>query len=356
MTTKLTVLDKNMAVKDPEKDVLWYDLRNLPVDGKGWQDTERRYDRFPLKAQDMIPKPVWELSRHSAGLCVRFQTDATSISAKWSLLHKSLSMNHMPATGVSGLDLYVLCDGIWRWLAVARPSFFPENSVLLAGTLPTAEMRQFMLYLPLYNGTESVQLGIPPGARIESAPALPRWNPPIVVYGTSIAQGGCASRPGMAYPAILGRRLQRATINLGFSGNGRMEAGIATLMGEIDAAAYVLDCLPNMTEALILERAGKFVEILRAARPDTPIVLVENVTYQYEHIVPEQNRASWKKNAAMKTVYAALCQARIPHLHYVPTDNLYGHDWEATVDGAHATDVGFLRIADVLEPILRPLV
>jgi hypothetical protein len=353
MTINLSVLDKNLAVKDPEKDVLWYDIRTLGTEGKGWKETERLYDRLPLKAKDMVPEPVWNLSRHSAGLCVRFQSDATSISAKWTLLHQGLSMNHMPATGVSGLDLYVLCEGEWRWLSVARPSLFPTNSVLMAGVLPPGGMRHFMLYLPLYNGTESVQLGIPPAARIEVAPDLPNWNPPIVFYGTSIVQGGCASRPGMAHTAILGRRLRRSVINLGFSGNGRMESSLATLLGEIDAAAYVLDCLPNMNVALIAERAGKFVETLRAIRPRTPIIMVENVVYQYEHMVELTQRSSWQKNEALRKVYASLQAAGVENLYHVPADDLYGHDWEATVDGAHATDVGFMRMADAIEPTLR---
>lgn len=356
MTTNLFSLDKNMAIKDPEKDVLWYDIRGLGVEGKGWADTERFYDRLPAKARDMVPEPVWKLGRHSAGMCVRFRTDARSISVTWKVLYESLAMNHMPATGVSGLDLYVLCKGGWRWLAVARPSAYPTNSVLMAGTLPPGGARQFMLYLPLYNGTESVQIGIPPSASIAPAPTPRGRNPPIVFYGTSIMQGGCASRPGMAHAAILGRRLGRSIINLGFSGNGRMDFGMATLLGELDACAYVLDCLPNMTVEQIHERAGHFVEMLRAVRPATPIVLVENPTYQHEHMVKLHDRASWKKNAEARTVHKALVKAGVANLHYVPGGDLYGHDWEATVDGAHATDVGYLRMADVLEPVLRPLV
>ncbi|NQT51212.1 SGNH/GDSL hydrolase family protein, partial [bacterium] len=230
---------KKAPAKKPASDGLhWADATQWPIEGKGWADTERSFDRLPAKAKATVRGGVWGLSRHSAGMAVRFRTDATSLHARWELLSAGLAMNHMPATGVSGLDLYAQDDkGRWRWLAVGRP-VRQKNQARLASGLPKG-MRSYLLYLPLYNGTNALELGVPAGATLEPLP--PRTTKPMVFYGTSIVHGGCASRPGMAHPAILGRRLDRAVINLGFSGSGTMDAPVAELLAELDASAYVID-------------------------------------------------------------------------------------------------------------------
>lgn len=186
-----------------EKNVAWYDVRQLGVEGQGWSDTAAPFDRFPAKAQKTVRGSVWNLSRHSAGLCVRFVTDSPEIHAKWTLTSPNLAMNHMPATGVSGLDLYVKTEsGKWRWLAVGRPTE-QTNQVRLVGSIPKGT-REYMLYLPLYNGVKEVEVGLPKIAVLKKASPRKSGLKPIVFYGTSITQGGCASRPGMVYTAFTG--------------------------------------------------------------------------------------------------------------------------------------------------------
>jgi hypothetical protein len=206
----------------------------------------------------------------------------------------------------------------------------------------------------LYNGVDSVEVGLPEGAELREAPPRAAANAkPICFYGTSIVHGGCASRPGMAHPAILGRRLDRPVINLGFSGSGKMELELAQLLGELDVAVYVLDCLPNMTPDVIKQRAQIFVETLRRARPQTPIVLVENIQYQSGIFLPGSRNSYEAKNEAIKKVYQNLLAAGVSNLTYVSCDALLGSDGDATVDGTHPTDLGFYRFADALEPVLR---
>lgn len=339
----------------PAADLVWHDIRPFGVEGKGWAGTEHFYDRLPARARGVVRPPVWELGQNSAGLCVRFVTGAAEIHARWRLRFETLAMNHMPATGMSGLDLYVRLGGQWRWIGVGRPEKYPVSEFqLVSGVAPGR--RQYLLYLPLYNGVDSVEIGLPRRAAVAKAPPRRgRSGRPICFYGTSITQGGCASRPGMAYPAILGRRLERPTINLGFSGNGQAEPEVARLLAELDPSVFVLDCLPNLTLAQVLERVGPMVRTIRAARVQTPIVLVENVRYQQAPCATEQRRNWTAKNAALRRVYRQLKAGGVKGLHYVPADDLFGHDGEATVDGAHATDLGFIRIANVLEPVLRPL-
>lgn len=217
-------IGKDKAMQLADSDILWYDARELVIEGRGWQDTEEFYDRLPARAKGVVRNPVWDLSRNSTGISVRFSTDATAVKVRWSLRHEQLALEHMPATGVSGVDLYIRTEGgRWGWLAVGRPSQCPANQKDLVGGLPPG-WHEFLLYLPLYNGVSSVQVGIASIYSIAKAPPRPAERiKPICFYGTSIVQGGCASRPGMVHTAILGRRLDWPIINLGFSGNGPME-------------------------------------------------------------------------------------------------------------------------------------
>lgn len=347
-------LDPNFAAKDASGEWLWYDAAGLTVEGKGWTDTDRFYDRLPARAKETVPPAVWSLSRHSAGMVVRFVTDSMKIAARWTVLSGDLAMPHMPATGVSGLDLYVKDSGVWRWIGNGRPQGQSTRATLADG-IPEGS-REYMIYLPLYNGTESLEIGVVPAAVLAKATARPAGNDkPIFFYGTSITHGGCASRPGTAYPAILGRMLDRPVINLGFSGNGRMDAALGVLLAEVDTAVYVLDCLPNLKPEEVAERVEPFVIALRAARPDTPIVLMENIAYQAGTFLPAPRAAYTDKNSVLRAAYERLLAAGVPGLTYVPGEGLLGTDGEATVDGTHPTDLGFMRMAEALAPVLRKI-
>ena len=250
---------------------VWTDIKELEVEGRGWKESPFFYRRLPAQAEKSVPPAVWSLSKHTAGMYVRFITDATKIKARWNLTGESLSMPHFAATGVSGLDLYVRTKGnTWHWLGVGKPVSFPENTDVLVEGIPKGE-REYLLYLPLYNGVSSVEIGVPKESKLKKASS--RTGKPIVFYGTSITQGGCASRPGMCTTAILGRRLGMEIINLGFSGSGRMEPALADLLAELAPLIYFIDGLPNLQADEIAARVEPFVHILRKARPGIPIVL-----------------------------------------------------------------------------------
>lgn len=350
---KLVRLDPARGTQDAGVGLLWYDTRLLTVEGRGWTDTEDFFDRLPAKAKDVVRKEVWGLSKSSAGLCVRFVTDSDRISARWTTTSKNMAMDHMPATGMSGVDLYARCGGTWRWVGMGRAPKPQTNEAVLASNIP-AGAHEYMLYLPLYNGVKSLEIGVEPKAVLAQPPPRPAGrDKPMCFYGTSILQGGCASRPGMVHTSILGRWLDRPAINLGFSGNGRMDPELAGLLAEIDASVYVLDTLPNMTTPMVEERVVPFVKALRKARPRTPIVLVESVPHQGEAFLPNQKKATAEKNATLRKAYEQLRAAGIPNLIYVPNHNLTGSDGEGSVDGVHLTDLGFFRFAEALDPVLR---
>ena len=342
---------------DGEDGLSWHDIRHLDVEGRGWIDTASFYDRLPARAETLVRGPVWSLSRHSAGMCVRFVTDANEIQARWELRSKSLAMPHMPATGVSGLDLYVKdANGKWRWLAIGRPTQFPVNSVTLVKDIPEGT-REYLLYLPLYNGALSVEIGVPEGSAFRKAAPYPEDRKPIVFYGTSITQGGCASRTGMVHTAILGRRLNYPVVNLGFSGNGRMEPEMADLLAELEPSVYVLDCLPNMNAETIAERVAPFVKTLRKVHPKTPILLVEDRTYSDAFLVKSRQQRNVENRRELSRVYARLRSEGVRHLHYLSGSRLLDDDRDnlATVDGSHPTDLGFMRQADAFHDVLKAI-
>lgn len=343
------------TVAEAERTVVWHNLARLPLEGKGWSDaaTKHRYDRLPAKAEGVVRAPVWTLAQDSAGMRYRFITDATFIRARWTVRKANrLALAHMPATGVSGVDLYVRdTDDAWHFLAVGRPEAAAAEQTLIRGL--ASKSREYLLHLPLYNGVDSVEIGLPAGATFTAAPARYAGRKPIVFYGTSILQGGCASRPGMAYPSIISRTLDWPTVNLGFSGNGKTEPEMAGLLAELDPAAYVLDSLPNLDLAQTKERVEPLIQTLRAKHPQTPIVLVENVTYSDSGFVESRRRKVTEVNAVLRKLYEKLRAAGDRHIHYVHTSHLLGGDGEDTVDGTHPTDLGFQRMAQGIAPVVR---
>ena len=332
--------------------IQWHNVRDWGVEGRGWSDTEKYFDRLPASAKGAVRDAVWSLSRHSAGMLVRFHTDATQLWADYTVTNANLAMPHMPATGVSGLDLYAdNAAGERRWVNVVKPTGQSTRTQMVSGL--AAGARDSPVYLPLYNGTESLQIGIPSGATF--TPIAPRSDRPLVFYGTSITHGACASRTGMPHPAILGRRLQLPVINLGFSGNGRMEAAVGALLAELDAAVFIIDCLPNMTGPEVAERTEPLVRQLREHHPETPILLVEDRTYSNTWIMPDKQQRHAASRAALRSGYERLLQAGVTRLHYLEGDRLLGTDLEDTTDGSHPSDLGFQRHADAFEPVLRTI-
>ena len=335
-----------------EPNVSWHDVTTWGVEGRAFGDLKRQrwFDRFPAIADGHVTPAVWELSRDSAGMMVRFQTDSSLIWADYTLLRERLNGVNMTPIGASGLDLYARDDaGEWRWVGVARPEK-KEVRVQLANQLAPG-LREYAIYLPLYNGVEKLSIGVDPLSQF--TPLAPRTDKPIVFYGTSITHGASASRPGMVHTAILGRRFDRSVINLGFSGNGRMDAAVGDLLNKIDAAVYVIDCLPNMDAGAVREKCIPLVNQLRTAHPTTPIVLVEDRRFSNSWIQPNKDQFHNDNHAALRECFEKLQTSGVTGLFYIPGDDLLGSDAEGTIDGSHPNDLGFLRQADVMAPILR---
>ena len=328
-----------------ETNVTFYGSEHFLIEGSAVADSlkESPYDRLPSSYKEKVRTEVWDLSKASAGISVRFHSNSTSLQIRWSVLN-DFQMNHMASTGIKGVDLYTKFKGQWRYVTTARPTNTINEQKLIKNMTP--EFREYKLFLPLYDGVTKLEVGIDSIASIKKA--TPATLKPIVFYGTSITQGGCASRPGMAHTNIISRKLDVDCINFGFSGNGRMETPIVELISEIDARFYVIECLQNMDEDQIKKRVRPLVENIRKKHPLTPIVLVENMMYEMAFLDQTIKSQLIRENAALKNEFDEILKSGIQNIFYVKDnqDNLV--DNEGTVDGVHLTDLGFSRYADYL--------
>lgn len=330
----------------------YHNADQFPLLGKISEDTETRYERLPQNLKKVSREAVWYLGKNSAGLAIRFSTDATTIGAKWKV-KDGTHMNHMTDIGSRGLDLYCLEGEDWVFVNAARPTI---GSTLTETTIisnMTHKQREYMLYLPLYDALMDLEIGVNEGATIEQPKVeLPSTQKPIVAYGTSILQGGCASRPGMAHTNILSRWLNTEIINLGFSGNAQLDYEIAELIGSFDSPLYILDFMPNVETDQVNEKLEKFYNIIRAKAPKTTIIFIENPIFPkatYDTYIREQIES---KNAALNNIFNRL-REKDPNIFLISSHNVIGNDMEATVDGIHFTDLGFMRYAEYLLPILQ---
>ena len=333
---------------------VWHDAETMHVYGKAVDDTYSHYVRFPAGINEIARKDLQYLGQDAAGLYVQFRTDSPAVHVRWTSV-KKLTMSHMASVGSRGVDLYAKMDEGWRFVGSARPALDYNETTRCIVKDVDAGYREYRMYLSLYDGIGKLEIGTEPGYEFipESAG---RREAPVVMYGTSILQGGCVSRPGMAATNILGRWLDREVVNLGFSGNARLDAEIAQLMAMVEnPAVFVLDNVPNCTAELILEKGEAFVRILRAAHPSVPIVFVEQAPYANDSICASSAEKVRGKNGAQRIVFERLVAAGEENLYFVEGDSLIGSDGEATVDYVHQTDLGAMRYAEALRPVLEPL-
>ena len=320
------------------------------VHGVGWDELRSGYVRLPDRANGVVRSEVWDLSRNSAGLSLVFESDAPEMIVLYGV-KDGLGMFHMPSTGRSGLDLYATdSEGHLRWVAPDFPakmgndttryiysgiSYYPEGS----------RSYEYHLYLPPYNTITWLKIGLPSDAMIRFLPETRKH--PVVIYGTSITQGACASRPGNGWTDIVERELRLPVVNLGFSGNGRLEPEVLELIAEIDASLYILDTTPNLTHATDIEyRILEAVRILRM-RSDCPILLVEHSGNVGE--IASQAKARFRKaNAQVRSAYETLQKRGIPEIYYMTHEEL-GLPMDGMVEGVHPNDLGMRTLADGFE-------
>lgn len=333
--------------------VKWIDGKALPIEGRVYNDVDHWYDRLPSGVTTNVNGGVRSMKHHTTGLQFRFSTTSKKLHFKWVPYNPHLAMDHMPSTGVSGIDVYRYdaAKRRWRFVRTGRIHDGRTGASFSMGWTPGTPC---LVNLPLYNGIRSFSLGIDPEASISALPPRASGvNKPVVFYGTSITHGGCCSRPGLSFVNIIGRDLDVPVVNLGFSGSGVMEFEMSEHLARIDASCYVLDCLWNMRSLAggggrsrcVEVNYEKFIRNLRAKRPDVPIVMAE----QCDVFCGGPNA----KDRFIRALYEKLVAEGWRNLVYLPKTKMYPDDGEGTVDGCHPNDLGMMSLAKAFGGAVR---
>lgn len=319
----------------------------LEVNGLPWfAENGGELSRLPVKLKDSYRKPVWNLAQQPSGGRIRFVTNSTTLAIRLEYPHGA-DMQNMHAFGQTGVDLYQ-GNRYWGTAVAARNS---KPGVVQEHTFYKDQSRvdrESTLYLPLYVPVKILGVGVDADAEIK-APSTFALKKPVVFYGTSITQGGCASRSGLSYEAILGRELNVDFINLGFSGNGIGEPEMARTVASIDAAMFVLDFAHNNPTLESFKQAfDPFIAAIRAAHPQTPILLMTPIY--------DARMESWaprplldEMRVLIRQVAARRIAAGDMNLQVVEGIDLLGSSsGDSLVDGTHPNDRGFQAMADGL--------
>ena len=327
------------------------DARNLLMVGKACSSKEY-YHRLDTALFKDLPPKIKYLSTFSCGLAIGFMTNSSVIAAEWEVKPDKPSPN-LSAIAHKGLDLYIERNGIWEFAGVGKPELNSTRSKSIIVQEMDDTPKKCLLYLPLFSETKTLKIGVEEGSEIVALPYP--FEKKVLVYGSSIVHGAEASRAGTTYVAKLSRRTGIDFINLGFSGNARMENSMADCLADIKADAYILDCVPNATAQQISERTAYLVETIRNKHPEAPIIVMQSIAMDIGNFNLKIKSDLRIKDETIRNEVEKLCKRGVKKLYFIEGKDLIGKDHVGTGDGIHPNDLGFERMAAYLEPKLMEI-
>lgn len=337
----------------------WFDpLQSAAVQGRlSTLSDEHNFARLSSKLKDQVRPPVWGLGQNAAGLYVDFKTSADTITVKYRV-KGALHMPHMPTTGVSGVDLYYQDKELGKWSWSWGRYQFKDTIEYTFSNIGANKGGVYRLYLPLYNSLEWLEIGV---TKDHSFEFVNQKSEPIVVYGTSIAQGACASRPGLAWTNILGRNFDQQVINLGFSGNGRLEQPILDVINEENASVFILDCIPNLS--ITKDRSAEqlddlvyaAVKFLRKNHKTLPIILTAHSSAFTPGMMNIATLDEYNNSTIVaKKTFERLREEGDQNIYWLDNKEI-GLDINSTVDYAHPNDIGMMKIAEAYTQLIKSI-
>ena len=342
-------VDKNMEQTVATSDGMkFYALPCEPFKVYGVNHDERGFYRLDGEFAATVSDGVKFLSTNTAGGRIRFKTDSKTLKAI--VKYKTFcQMGHMPLSGIGGLTVIDVTDEEWKFKGLIRPEHYSERgydgSVKLCG-----QMREYIVWLPLYNDVDELTIGLDDGAVVEKGHEYGYDGKPIVYYGSSITQGGCASRPDNTYQALISKHTNTDFVNLGFSGNAKGEPSIAKYAASLNPLIFVIDYDHNAPDAEYLKRTHyAFYRAFREENKTAPIVFVTRPDFVSESDSPE-------RRAIVKETYER-AKADGGDVYFVDGETLFGNcDREnCTVDGCHPNDLGFYRMSEVIGGVIKTI-
>ena len=351
---KIEEIDRNFKIATVgDREIVYFNALEAPfrLEGFPWYPQHHRLYRLPARfTLQQVNQGELDLAQHTSGGAVRFRTDARQIAIRARLVF-SFDMNHMPRTGSAGFDLFRGTGPEKFHIASAQPSRDQELLEMLLVADNDAGMQEWMLNLPLYGGVGALEIGVNPGSHLElpSPHAIPK---PILFYGSSITQGGCASRPGNAYTSMLCREVDAEQINLGFSGSAREEFPLAEAIADLELSVFVMDYDHNTPNPEHLRKTHEpFFRIIREKQPELPIILMSKCDiWDYKNRKDDEERRS-----IIRDTYEHALAAGDRNVYFIDGETLFGttrRSW-CTVDTCHPNDLGFFRMFERTLPVLE---
>lgn len=341
-------LFSSVGMAQEEKRIVYHPAEKLTIVGKAMQ-VPQPYHRVDTSIYRDLPQHVVARMMQSAGLAISFKTNSNAIHVKW-CTQDSTELAAMTPIVHRGLDLYIKQGGAWQFAGVAKPKYGTSCTDAILVEDMGKEERECLLYLPLYDETTNLAIGIEEDAGIVAG-AEP-FQKRILVYGSSIVQGSSASRPGMAYPARLSRATGLQFLNLGMGGSAKMEKEVADMIAQIDADAFVLDCVPNSSPKEIRQRTAYLVNTIREKHPNVPIIVVQSVFREQGHFNRRVGSKVQLQNQYILEEMLKLQKKGMKYLYFISSEGFLGDDHEGTTDGVHPNDLGFDRMIEKLKPRL----
>ena len=350
----ISKIDKNFKVESEitRENLVWLDASQSPFTVFGAYSCNP-YTRLNVDVANKTNEGVAGLNYNTAGIRVRFRTNSPFIAIKAEFPGLT-QFAHMPLTGTSGFDLYRYCNGIQHYLKTFVPSTTSYNGYESIVDLPH-EMCEFVLNFPLYNSVDRLYIGVHSDAIFEEI--TPYHNKkPVVFYGSSITQGGCASRPGNAYQNLLSQKLNFDYINLGFSGSGRAEDIIAEYMADLDMSIFVSDYDHNAPDIEHLRNTHyKLYETIRKKYPEIPYIMLSMPDIDTVPYMPEKWNITLRRAVIMES-YTKAIACGDKNVYFVDGPSIFGDNFDScSVDGCHPNDLGFYGFSKALYPLLKKL-
>lgn len=351
-------IDKNFEVKSSigKDDVVYRNVLEEPFKVYGVFHEDGKFRRLPETVAKSVSKGVLALHANTAGGRVRFKTNSPYI-AIYAEIENVCRAPHFSLTGAAGFDLYEDINGVDRFAAIYVPPYDVKDSYESIHEFTAERERELTINFPLYTDVRNLYVGVSKDSYIK-APKPYKYEKPVVYYGSSITQGGCASRPGNCYQAVISRRLSCDHINLGFSGVAKAEDEIANYISNLDMSVFVYDYDHNAPTFEHLQKTHeRMFKIIREKNPTLPIIFASKPKYLGDEYGDNISRYKQFREEVRNT-YEKAKTVGDENVYFVNGDELMKYaEYEGTVDVSHPTDYGFASMAkvfgDLLEKVLK---
>ncbi|MFI3328938.1 MAG: SGNH/GDSL hydrolase family protein [bacterium] len=353
---KITEVDKYMTIKESIntsfKEINVLTSNELKRLGMPFIEINKSFNRRHKEYN--ISEAADYLSTNTAGMSITFKTNSKKLTLKGKVNNKA-SMWHMAPTGENGFDLYIKMDKYRLLNALRKDKDTLEfNSDFYE--FKNKEERTFIINFPLYCGVSELFLLIDEDSTIKVNNEFD--NKKWCIYGTSITQGGCVSRPGMCYTNILSRHYKKEVINLGFSGSGLGELSVAKMINEInDLEMVIIDFDANACDdGYIFTNLEPFIEELKSKNKDIKVVIISRVQF-IEKFYNEKMKLNYEKCLDFEIELTNKLNKKYGNVYFIDGLNLLDDDYdEYTVDSIHLTDLGNYIFTKNLIPYLNKII